>query len=146
MRKLLIPFALAIVLLLTTFFVLQIARGQNQSGHNGELIISSESQADNTRQITAPDGNFPETNDSNQPQISFIDSPTSACVQPDTTKDECFLNWYYMSVNADPNYMITMTVQLNDFGFVGRYGGFFQTSMYLPYDMNPQGYQVPCGV
>jgi hypothetical protein len=145
MRKLLIPFALAIVLLLTTFVVLQIARGQIQSGQNGEVIISSESQADNTRQITAPDGNLQETNDSNQPQIGFIDSPTSACVQPDTTKDECFLNWYYMSVSADPSYMITMTVKLNDFGYVARYNGFFQTSMYVPFNMNPQGYQVSCG-
>ena len=50
-----------------------------------------------------------------------------------------------MSVSADPNYMITMTVKLNDFGFVAQYHGFFQTSMYVPYNMNPDGYKVACG-
>ena len=38
-----------------------------------------------------------------------------------------------------------MTVQLNDIGQVARYQGFFQTSMYAPYNMNPQGYKVACG-
>jgi hypothetical protein len=145
MRKIVIPFALAVVLLLTTFVVLQIAHGQTLAEQNSEVVINSESQDGNIRQITAPEGTVPETGGSNQPQIGFIDSPTVACVQPDTTKDECFINWYYMSVNSDPNNIITMTVQLNDFGFVARYNGFFQTSMYVPYNMNPQGYRVACG-
>ena len=110
------------------------------------MIINSETQADNTRQITAPDGSLPGTGNSNQPQIGFIDSPTAACVQPDSTKDECFINWYYLSVSADPNYMITMTVKLNSIGYVANYQGFFQTSMYVPSTMNPRGYQVVCGV
>jgi hypothetical protein len=32
-----------------------------------------------------------------------------------------------MAVNASPNYMITMTATLNDFGPVAHVQGFFQT-------------------
>jgi hypothetical protein len=140
MRKLLISLGMALLLLLATFGALRVARGQMLTGQGGEVILNTETQDGNTRQLTAPEGAAPD-----QPLIGFIDSPTAACVQPDTTKDECFINWYYMSVDANPNYIITMTVALNDFGFVGRYSGFFQTSMYVPYNMNPQGYQVACG-
>ena len=145
MRKLTIPITIAILLLMTAFGALRIARGQVQAGQSGEVLLGSETLAGNTRQISAPEGSAAATDQSNQPLISFIDSPTAACVQPDPTKNECYINWYYMSVSADPNYMITMTVQLNDFGFVSRYSGFFQTSMYVPYNMNPQGYKVACG-
>lgn len=145
MRKLLIPVASVVFLLLTAFGALQVARGQILAGQNGEVVINSESQDGNSRQITAPEGTLPESGIPDQPLISFIDSPTVACVQPDPTKNECFINWYYMSVNAGSNYMITMTVTLNDLGFVSRYNGFFQTSMYVPYNMNPQGYKVECG-
>jgi hypothetical protein len=146
MRKIFIPFVIAIFFLLSAFGVLEVARGQILSDQNGEVVINTESQESNTRQITAPEGTLPESGTPNQPLISFIDSPTVACVQPDPNKNECFINWYYMSVSADPNYMITMTVKLNDFGFMGRYNGFFQTSMYVPYSMNPQGYKVTCGL
>jgi len=141
MRKIFIPLIIAGLLLVSTFAALQVARGQEISTPKSEVVINSESLDGNTRQVSAPEG----ADASNQPLIGFIDSPTAACVQPDPTKDECFLNWYYMSVSADPNYMITMTVALNDFGFVGRYNGFFQTSMYVPYNMNPDGYKVTCG-
>jgi hypothetical protein len=145
MRKLFIPLVLALLLLLAAFGALRVARGQMLLGQGGEVVLNSETQDGNTRQITAPEGTLPEVTAPDQPQISFIDSPTVACVQSDPAKDECFINWYYMAVSADPNYMITMTVGLNDFGFVARYNGFFQTSMYVPYNMNPQGYQVVCG-
>ena len=41
--------------------------------------------------------------------------------------------------------MITMTVFLNNFGPVAHTQGFFQTSMYVPYNMLGQGFKVPCG-
>ena len=41
--------------------------------------------------------------------------------------------------------MITMTVMLNDYGIVSSSNGFFQTSMYVPYNMLGQGFKVPCG-
>ena len=79
------------------------------------------------------------------PQISFIDSPTAGCYQPDPAADICWINWYYLSVGADPNYMICMEVTLNNIGKVSHYQGFFQTSMYVPYNMSDRGYRVACG-
>ncbi len=80
-----------------------------------------------------------------QPTISFIDSPTVACYQPDPAVDACWINWYYLSVDANPNYMICMEVTINEIGKVGRYQGFFQTSMYVPYNMHFRGFKVACG-
>jgi len=145
LSKLLIRLVLVFSLFLATFGELHPVHGQMSPGPDGDVVVNSETQDGNTRQITASEGALPNLSKPDQPQISFIDSPTASCVQPDTTKNECFINWYYMSVSADPNYIITMTVALNDFGFVARYNGFFQTSMYAPYNMNPSGYKVVCG-
>jgi hypothetical protein len=145
MRKILIAIGLAAIFILATFTFMQSARGQVLPDQNHEIIITSETQDGNTRQISAPESNQTGGDEANQPLIGFIESPTAGCVQPDPTKDECFINWYYMSVDAAPSYMITMTVMINDFGFVSRYSGFFQSSMYVPYSMNPQGYKVACG-
>jgi hypothetical protein len=77
--------------------------------------------------------------------IGFIDSPSATCYQPDPNVDECFINWYYLSVSAAPDYMINMWVILNSIGGVAIYQGFFQTSMYVPYGMHGRGIKVPCG-
>lgn len=82
---------------------------------------------------------------SNVPQISFIDSPTTVCYQPDPALDVCWINWYYLSVDANPNYMICMEATINVVGKVARYQGFFQTSMYAPYNMHDRGFRVACG-
>ena len=141
MRKLFFPLLAAVILFMAVFGWLEVARGQIQTPPGGQVVLNSETQGENTREIQGPDSAAP-----NQPLISFIDSPTAGCVQPDPTKNACFINWYYMSVNAGTsNYMISMTVTLNDFGAVANYSGFFQNSMYVPYNMNPQGYQVECG-
>lgn len=145
MRKLFLPFFLAFLVLIATFGILQVARGQTSSQSGGEMVLSRESEGQSVREITAPAGVSVDSNAPDQPNIGFIESPSAACVQPDSSKNECFINWYYLSVSASPNYMITMTVQLNDIGKVARYQGFFQTSMYAPYNMNPQGYKVACG-
>jgi len=47
-----------------------------------------------------------------------------------------------MSAIADPNYMVTMTVSIDD-NFRARYSGFFQTSMVVPSEM--MTFQVQCG-
>jgi hypothetical protein len=147
MRKLFIPIVVAVILLIALFGALRVARARGLvlPGQGGEVVLKSETLEGNTRQITAPEGASPAVSDPNLPLIGFIDSPTAACVQPDPAKNECFINWYYIAVDANPNYMVTMIVNLNDFGFVARYDGFFQTSMYAPYNMNPQGYKVVCG-
>ena len=145
MRKLLIPIGLAVILLITALVFMQSAHGEAIAGQGNEIIINGETQNGNTRQISAPESYQSENGESNTPLISFIDSPTAACMQPDSIKNECFINWYFMSVSGDPNYIITMTVMINDIGFVSRYSGFFQTSMYVPYGMNQQGFKVACG-
>jgi len=67
------------------------------------------------------------------------------CYQPDPALNNCYVSWYYLSVSASPNYMLTMTAVLNDYGAVAHVQGFFQTSMYVPYNMLGQGIRVPCG-
>lgn len=120
-----------------------IARGQAVSPSGG-LVLAQETQDGNLREITAPDdasGSLAPQ----QPAIGFIDSPSATCYQPDPARDACFINWYYLSVDASPNYMVTMTVTLNDYGPIAHTQGFFQTSMYVPYNMLGQGIKVTCG-
>jgi hypothetical protein len=139
MRKLFIPIALALFLMTATFGFMRIARGQADAPGN-QTILQQEVDGENVREIVAPAGEAPQ-----EPNIGFIDSPSATCYQPDSAKDECFINWYYMSVSASPNYMITMTASLNNIGNVAHTQGFFQTSMYIPYNMIPNGYKVTCG-
>lgn len=107
----------------------------------GDKIVAIETQDENTRAVYAStDSYLPSA-----PDIGFIDSPTAGCYQPDSTKDVCYINWYYMSVSASPDYMAVMTVTLNAIGVVSRYHGFFQTSMYVPYNMQSNGFKVACG-
>jgi hypothetical protein len=83
--------------------------------------------------------------DGEAPEISFIDSPSATCFQPDPNEDVCWVNWYYTSVDGGSNYMICMYTMLNAVGKVTRTQGFFQTSMYIPYNMYEKGFRVPCG-
>jgi hypothetical protein len=138
MRKFTVPIALAALLLATAFVAIGVAWGQG----SGSQILSHETQGDNVREITVPEGgNAPE-----QPNIGFIDSPSATCYQPVPGSNECYVNWYYLSVSASPSYMITMTAILNNFGPVAHTQGFFQTSMYVPYSMLGKGFKVTCGV
>lgn len=118
--------------------LVQIVRGQTPEPPQ---VINREVQNENVREITAPTGIAAPQ----QPSIGFIDSPSATCYQPDPAQNACYINWYYMSVDASPNYMITMTAMLNDFGPVAHVQGFFQTSMYVPYNMLGQGFKVACG-
>ena len=137
MRKFTLPLLIAALMLATAFITIGVARGQG----SGPQIINRETQGDSVREISAPaDSEAPQ-----QPNIGFIDSPSATCYQPDPSQNSCYINWYYMSVDASPNYMITMTAFLNNFGPVAHTQGFFQTSMYVPYNMLGQGFKVPCG-
>ncbi|RPI51037.1 MAG: hypothetical protein EHM56_10050 [Chloroflexi bacterium] len=140
MRKQVVFFVLAGVLLATMFGLIQVASGQDSGQVVRPQAPSSETQDGNRREVLAPEGAAPAA-----PLIGFIDSPTASCYQPDPAQDVCLINWYYMSVDAAPNYMITMTAEINAFGQVARYHGFFQTSMYVPFQANGRGFQVPCG-
>ena len=128
------------------FVALEIAAGQvTEPG-----VLNREVQGENTREITAPQppagaGASPLPQSPEAPNIGFIDSPSATCYQPDSRQNNCYINWYYMSVNASPNYMITMTTFLNNVGAIANVQGFFQTSMYVPYNMMGQGFRVQCG-
>ena len=138
MRKIILPLILAFLLGAATLSLIQIARGQ---GPDVPTVLNSETQGENRREIQSDSQNKAPQ----QPNIGFIDSPSATCYQPDPGRDECKLTWYYLSVGASPNYMITMTLSLNDSGPVAHTQGFFQTSMYIPYNMLGDGVQVACG-
>ncbi len=122
MRKYFFPLFMAIVLGTAVFSLFDRVRGQ-ESGDPTPL--RAETDGENVREITgAPGIDTPE-----EPNIGFIDSPSATCYQPDPGRDACYINWYYLAVDAAPNYMITMTVTLNDFGPVAHTQGFFQTSL-----------------
>lgn len=103
--------------------------------------LRSEVQGENRRAIDAPAGTPP----TRVPTIGFIDSPTATCYQPDPAANVCYINWYYLNVAADPNYILWMQAEINVFGKVARYQGFFQTSMYVPHSMHDRGFKVACG-
>ena len=76
------------------------------------------------------------------PDISFIDSQTAACELARANTGVCYMTWSYLYAYADPNYMITMTGEI-DGKKRARYQGFFQTSMYVPSEMLV--FRVACG-
>lgn len=138
MRKFFLPLFLAFLLGGATLGLLQVARGQ---GSVEPKVLNQEVQGENLREIEGASG----IDGPQQPDIGFIDSPSATCYQPDPGLDECYLTWYYLSVGASPNYMITMTLALNNTGPVAHTQGFFQTSMYVPYNMLGKGFKVACG-
>lgn len=73
--------------------------------------------------------------------IGFIDSPAPTCRKVAKGND-CIVSWYYVSVNASPNY-ITDAWVLIDGAIVGHNGGFFQTSLYVP--SAQLEFEVKCG-
>lgn len=138
MRKSIRSLLLVAALVAATFGLIQIVLGQGLG--NGK-ILSRETQGENLREISGDTlGDAPQ-----QPAIGFIDSPSATCYQPDPGLNECYLTWYYLAVDASPNYMITMTLSLNNKGPVAHTQGFFQTSMYVPYSMLGKGIKVACG-
>jgi hypothetical protein len=80
-----------------------------------------------------------------QPTISFIDSPSATCFQPDTSRNTCYIEWNYLYVSASASqYVISMTVSLDN-RLVSYHSGFFQTAMYIPDGMVGHGFKVACG-
>ncbi len=138
MRKFFLPLLGAFLLGAATLGLMQAARGQEAAV---PTIINREVQGENLREIEQPS----QIGEPQQPNIGFIDSPSATCYQPDPGRDTCHINWYYLSVSAAPNYMITMTLSLNDTGPAVHTQGFFQTSMYIPSTMLGQGIEVSCG-
>ena len=108
----------------------------NAAGVIGPLI--GEEADGNRREIQAPA-------EIEQPAISFIDSPSATCYQPDTSRNTCYVAWSYLYVTAGASqYIISMTVSLDN-RLVAYHSGFFQTSMYIPSDLVGRGFKVACG-
>lgn len=78
------------------------------------------------------------------PLIGFIASPGASCSQPNPRKDDCHVNWTYVSVDAAPNSMVAMWALLET-DVALKVSGFFQTSMYVPGQSLGPGFSVPCG-
>lgn len=138
MRKFMVPIIVTALLFVVAFAALEVVRGQAPLGPQ---VINRETQGESVREIVAPEA----VAAPQQPNIGFIESPSATCYLPDPSQDSCYITWYYMAVDASPNYMITMTATLNDIGPIAHVQGFFQTSMYVPYNMLGQGIKVPCG-
>ena len=80
-----------------------------------------------------------------QPTISFIDSPSATCYQPDSSRNMCYIEWSYLYVTASASqYIISMTVSIDNH-IVAYHSGFFQTAMYIPDEMVGHGFKVACG-
>ena len=142
MRKLAGVSLVLIVLVVAIFGKIREARGQDPSNPDGQLVILQEVEGEDVREITSDRG---ENSIDNTILIGFIDSPTATCYQPDRRVDECYINWYYMSVNAAPAlYMLWLEVEIAG-RKVSRTNGFFQSSMYIPYNMLGDGFRVSCG-
>lgn len=141
MRKLPVLIVFAVLLFVAMFGLMNVAIGQrpDRAAPGGGAPVR-ETQGENVRELLGAQEADPQ-----QPDIGFIDSPSATCYQPDPAQDACYINWYYASVNAAPNYMITMTMEVNAIGPVANVQGFFQTSMYVPYSMLGEGIKVACG-
>lgn len=80
-----------------------------------------------------------------QPNISFIDSPSATCEQPVAGRNECYITWSYLYVTAATSqYIISLTVGIDN-QLSAYHSGFFQTYMYIPGDLYGRGFKVACG-
>jgi hypothetical protein len=130
------PFRISLLILILVAGVL-LAWGVVQAAPNLTATSGTIAVSALTTPIPLPDQPV-----SVSPDISYIDSPSASCdlAQPHT--GVCYITWYYMYASADPNYIITMTVGIDDKARA-RYNGFFQTSMYVPSEL--MTFRVPCG-
>lgn len=77
--------------------------------------------------------------------VSSLTTRLPTCYQPDPTRNECYINWDYLSVASAPaTYMRAMTVTIGS-RIRAVYRGFFQNSMYVANEMNGRGFKVACG-
>ena len=106
------------------------------AGLFGPVIVE---EADGNRREVQTNGEI------EQPAISFIDSPSATCSQPDSSRNTCYIEWSYLYVAASTSqYIISMTVSIDN-RLVAYHSGFFQTYMYVPSDMVGHGFKVACG-
>jgi hypothetical protein len=80
------------------------------------------------------------------PEISFIESSNATCYREAPSTNRCYIGWQPLYVSADPGqYIISMTVSINN-QLRGFFSGFFQNSMYIPFEQLAPGFLVDCGL
>jgi hypothetical protein len=127
------------ILSLSTVLLLLVASGWG-------MAVQTEA-AGNQRAVPGHTAEPRQESDANPdaPTISFIDSPSATCYQPMPDSDACYINWSYLSATASTSqYIISMTIAIDN-RMVANYQGFFQTSLYVPSDLNGDGFRVSCG-
>jgi len=123
------------------------------AGAASDRIVISSNQASSTP-VPYPDdsarresdgASFPNA-DPLAPLISFIDSPSATCYLPVPHTNACYIQWQYLNVTASTSqYIISMTLSISN-EIRAYYSGFFQTTMYIPGDMQSPGFRVACGL
>jgi len=132
---------LGVVLLVVAGLGLTLRLALGQSPGPQLRVVESQSMGENLRVIHAP----AEPDSPDSPSISFIQTLTPFCYQPDTAQDVCYVNFQQHYVDSAPaTYMLFMTVTI-DSRIRSVYRGFFQNTMYASYDMHTPGYKVACG-
>ena len=109
--------------------------------------LRSEMDGANRREVDRGTSEVMSGNDAKvaRPKIGFITSDDAFCFQPDSAVNECFINWRYIYVTADPTYMKKLQIQINGRAVLNM-AGFFQTSLsYQASMVSPGGFRVLCG-
>jgi hypothetical protein len=122
------------------------------AGLIGTIIAEEANGARREIEVASPPAPLPRTQggsqgrgETQQPTISFIDSPSATCDQPVSGRNDCYITWNYLYVTASSSqYIISMTVDIANHP-AAYHSGFFQTSMYIPGDIFGQGFKVVCG-
>ncbi|MBN1247040.1 MAG: hypothetical protein JXC32_05240 [Anaerolineae bacterium] len=143
MRRSAMLLGFTVVLALALGVSLGTVLGQGGEVEGPDQVIASEVEGDNRRVIYGPAGGIsPASPDA--VDISFIDSPTAFCYQPDPAQDVCYVNFAQHYVTSAPNYMIQMSMTLAS-RVQAVYQGFFQDYMLVNHAMHGQGFKVSCG-
>lgn len=130
---------LAIILAFGNIFLIQ----QISLAQFSSKAVPTEQAAPTPPVFTPP---YPHISDEGQsPAISFIDSPSPSCINPNPGSGVCYIRWPQISVSAGSSqYIISMTVSLDN--HIQAYvSGFFQTTMNIPSDLLGSGFKVTCG-
>jgi hypothetical protein len=141
MRKIIISAGVIVLIALAVF--LFSAMGQDISDENRAdmRLLASESDGENRREITAPQG----ISGVDSPDVSFITSSNPYCYQPNPDEDVCYINFRYTYVSSAPaTYMRYLTIEIGD-DLRANYRSFFDDSITVLYAMQGPGFKVSCG-
>jgi len=94
--------------------------------------------------VMAPTPALVEIDDNAGVMVVGVDTQTVQCYRPEAETDACYIQWRYLLFDASDMYsVISMTVSIDD-RTRAYYQGFFQTSMYAPFDLHMPGFRVSC--